>query len=554
MTTYGTDDDITHGVLHTTFASNNSDWLGALPELPLSAVSMALRPHTNFPLTAMVSNKDLAAFFFSSLGQGQFRCNLCGNTRKQLTGSGYSNLMAHLAGKHPGNEDQYASQLSNSSRPLQAFGFVGEETSHLFQWVRWIVERNMPVHEVEDVLTRSMSKLRPVTAKAVKACMGGIAAEVGKLLRNELGTLFGLMFDGWSHAGVHYVALYAVYVLNGKLRLPLLGISPLADGTQTAVAHIELFENLLDVYEKTKDMVAFLVGDNCSTNLCIANKMGVPLVGCASHRLNLAVNKFLVPYEDALDEVHTLMIALRNENNLAELKKHTELNPIKRNVTRWSSTFEMVERYIRIRAAIKKVDAVEELIPTGAKHRKLVGLLEHLKKFNSICKRLQRDDTDMAEVRLMFDALVAEYPVMAEHLKSTAKIIHTPAFESGVVKVIAGSALSPAETAALKRFEVALPTGKKRTERDEDYASLLLQDKGKKRKHSASSPSYSPLVAMVPPTSNTVERLFSQCKLVMTPERRSMLPANFERLSFLRVNRSMWDVTTVARISSDSSS
>jgi hypothetical protein len=55
----------------------------------------------------------------------------------------------------------------------------------------------MPVHEVEDVLTRSMSMLRLVTAKTVKACMGDIAIEDVKLLENALGTLFGFMVDGW---------------------------------------------------------------------------------------------------------------------------------------------------------------------------------------------------------------------------------------------------------------------------------------------------------------------------------------------------------------------
>ncbi|EGZ06983.1 hypothetical protein PHYSODRAFT_530732, partial [Phytophthora sojae] len=170
---------------------------------------------------------------------------------------------------------------------------------------------------------------------------------------------------------------------------------------------------------------------------------------------------------------------------------------------------------IRIRAEIKKVDAVEEMVATGGKHRKLVALFEHLKKFESVCKRLQREDIDMGEVRLMFDSLIAEYPVMSKHLKSTAKIAHTPAFESGVVKVISGTALSSAETAALKRFKQAQPTGKKRKEREEDYAMMLLQVKGKKRKQAPSTTRYMPLVKMVPPTSNTVERLFSQCKLVL---------------------------------------
>ncbi|OWY95181.1 LOW QUALITY PROTEIN: hypothetical protein PHMEG_00034881 [Phytophthora megakarya] len=374
--------------------------------------------------------------------------------------------------------------------------------------------QNMPIHEVEDGLTRAMSKLQPVTVKAVKKCMKGIAIKVGCKLEKELGTLFGLMFDGWTHGGTHYVALYGVYEDDETLRVPLLGLFPLADGTQTADAHMELFKNILDMYDKTPQMVGLLVGDNYNTNQAIANKMGVPLVGCASHRFNLAKQVFSA---DLLADVNTLMVELRHENNLAELKKHTVLEPIKRNVTRWSSTFTMAQRYIRIRAEIKKVEAVEELIPTGGKHRKLFALFEHLKKLQNITLRLQRDDTDMAGCGI------------CEHLKQSAMIVHTPAFESG--SFFAG-------TAALKRFESPPPAGKKRKQREEeDYASLLFQGKVKKRKQSLDAPTYAPLAKMIPPTSNTVERLFSQCKLVLTPQRRAMLPANFEQVLFFRVNR-----------------
>ncbi|KAL4147385.1 hypothetical protein PRNP1_011141 [Phytophthora ramorum] len=147
------------------------------------------------------------------------------------------------------------------------------------------------------------------------------------------------------------------------------------------------------------------------------------------------------------------MVALRHENNFAELKKNTELLPVKRTVTRWASTYIMVQRCIRIRPEIKKVETVEALIPTGGKHRKFIALSEHLKKFESICKRLQREDTYMSDVRMMFVALVKAYPVMAEHLKANAKIVHTPAFESRIVHKISSCELSTAEEAALKRFE-----------------------------------------------------------------------------------------------------
>ncbi|KAG3251646.1 hypothetical protein PI124_g3733 [Phytophthora idaei] len=122
-----------------------------------------------------------------------------------------------------------------------------------------------------------MSKLRPVTVKTVKKCMEGIAIKVGHKLEKELGAIVGLVFDTWTHCDVHYVVLYAVYEADGALSVSLLGLSPHTKGTQTADAHVQVFENILDVYNKTNSMVGFLVGDNCSTNQSIAIKMSVPL-------------------------------------------------------------------------------------------------------------------------------------------------------------------------------------------------------------------------------------------------------------------------------------
>ena len=48
-------------------------------------------------------------------------------------------------------------------------------------------------------------------------------------------------------------------------------------------------------------------------------------------------------------------------------------------------------------------------------------------------------------------------------------------------------------------------------------------------------------------TSNTVERLFSLCKYVLTDQRKCMSPIMFEALIFLKVNRELWDVSLVAK-------
>ncbi len=47
-------------------------------------------------------------------------------------------------------------------------------------------------------------------------------------------------------------------------------------------------------------------------------------------------------------------------------------------------------------------------------------------------------------------------------------------------------------------------------------------------------------------TSNICERLFSRCSLIMTPMRSNMDPSSMELLIFLRENKHLWDVYTVA--------
>ncbi|KAG6950673.1 hypothetical protein JG688_00014060, partial [Phytophthora aleatoria] len=264
------------------------------------------------------NTKDICSYFYESLDQGRYRCKQCGNKRKQLTSTDYFNLIAHLAHKLLDLKTQYAAFLSKTNGRLQDFGFVSGETSHRFNWMRWVVERNMPLSEVDtlDVL---------------------MDIRVGM----TLGICFGIMFDGWSSGSMHYVTVYGVFETNGDLHLQLLAVSPLDDGSPDADANIKLFDSVPDVYNKTLDMVAFIVGDNYSPIQSTATKLDVQ------------------------------------------------------------------QRYGRIRPQLKTVDAVEELIPTGASHRKLVVLLERMKKFQSVTKKLQCDGIDLVDVHLLFDSLHA---------------------------------------------------------------------------------------------------------------------------------------------------
>ncbi|ETP52294.1 hypothetical protein F442_02666 [Phytophthora nicotianae P10297] len=290
-----------------------------------------------------------------------------------------------------------------------------------------------------------------------------------------------------------------------------------------------MFKCVLSRYNKTISMVAFLVADNCSINKRIATLLDLPLVRCASHRYNLAVNRSLAPYEAELAAVNDLMVQLRHCNNAAELAKHTELKPIKRNTIRWSSTFQMIHRYKRIRDAIRQVEAVEEFIPTGATHKKVVGLPEHLKKLDS-----DGHGGCSCPVRPIDRRLPG-------HGQS-------PTFEGALVKVINGGSLTASEARALHRFEVGWIRAVASERKEDSYAVEILRGSKKKRNAVAQSVSYSELAKMVPPTSNTVERLFSQCKLILTPQCACLLPANFEILAFLRVNRDLWNASTLVDV------
>ncbi|KAG3235716.1 hypothetical protein PI124_g19261 [Phytophthora idaei] len=315
-----------------------------------------------------------------------------------------------------------------------------------------------------------------------------------------------------------------------------------AEYDQSAEAYLEMIDAVLELYNKDSAMIMFIVADNCATNQAIATRLGVPLIGCASHRFNLAVCRYLEDYKPLIDQVQTLCIHLRYPNNAAELARHTHYKPLKSNATRWSSTYQMLARYVKIRDAIKMVAAVEDLLPRPSIHRQVVQLVNKLEALDSVCVKLQSEERTFADVRLHFDAVMAKYPATSHHLSASARIVHSPVFESAVVKLLSDRALTAEEEESVARFAVTDSTSNEAPRRV-DFATETLRQ-AKRPRHS-SGIKYIDILRMIPPTSNRCERLFSQCKLVLSPLRSSLLPANFEMLVFLRANRELWNFTTL---------
>ncbi|OWZ09566.1 hypothetical protein PHMEG_00017707 [Phytophthora megakarya] len=259
-------------------------------------------------------------------------------------------------------------------------------------------------------------------------------------------------------------------------------------------------------------MVKFIVGDNCSTNQNISTGLGIPLIGCASHRFNLAINRSLQDYQTQIDQIQNLMIQLRHLKNAAALSKATKYKPLKANAARWSSTFRMLERHA---------------------HRRVSALVDKLRELDSVCVKIQAETCTLAEVRLLFNACSENYPIMADYLPQSAAIVHTPVFErSDQQRVIDGFILA-----------TTAPTTEAPTKAD--FATSVLRQAKTPRLTRRCATAYDPLLLCASPTSNTCERLFSECKLVLTLLRSLTLPANFEKSMFLRSNRNMWNCTTL---------
>ncbi|POM78772.1 Hypothetical protein PHPALM_3656 [Phytophthora palmivora] len=104
-----------------------------------------------------------------------------------------------------------------------------------------------------------------------------LIAQVGERISQDMSDAFGLMFDRWTCGTHHIVAIYGVFTKDDKLQQFLLAVSPTEFG-QTADAHIEMIDMILNLYHRDGEMVLFIVADNCTTNQ--ATRLCVPLVGC----------------------------------------------------------------------------------------------------------------------------------------------------------------------------------------------------------------------------------------------------------------------------------
>jgi hypothetical protein len=498
---------------------------------------------------------NFAAFFFTKLDCGLlYTCNICNNGRpySQPAKKGVGNLMAHLRAAHGGFEHKYKEATAGSAGTLESHAFTSERASGLFRWLLWIVSSNLPLAVADDDQYRKNTNMPPTSSTTLRKLMYRVERIVEAKLTDAIPDKFALAFDLWSSGGTSFCGVFASWydTTSNCVVNPLIAMCPMGSETSwTADAHIRFLTETLHKVDKAMTDIMCLVGDNCETNKSIARKLKIPLVGCASHRLNLAVQRYLKDYDGLVSKVSAVMTRLKTNKNRGFLRQFTHLAPQGKNDTRWTSTLTMLQRYIELMPHLGKIKDIEQLVLPLSKADELMALVKICQEFEGYTLVLQEDGLMLHEVRDLFDKLMERYPTMDIYLAPDSHIVCHPSFESAVVKVLDGKEglLTAAEKVEIARLLLDQPEPVPVTDVEAVHPRAIasMELKAKRRRLDTPPPSTYLNMRFILPTSNIVERVFSKTKLVFTEQRQRLLPTTLEAIVFLAVNRAFWDASTV---------
>ena len=488
------------------------------------------------------TNKQIVDHFYVSTDSKDIYKCLCGAKRKQNIKNGYHNLISHLQNHH----SDYEKAVSfGKQSTMNEFASTSKKTSNIYGWLEWTIMESREFSFCEKDLVRKYTKLEPLSRASLMKYMNMVTVKVENEITKDLPTKFGLIIDGWSSGTTHYLAVFACYPSNS----PLLAFSPLLNEEDlNAESHVEFIETILTLYNSDLSRILYITGDNCNLNKAIANNIGVPLIGCASHRMNLAVKDYLKDSEDLLDKINILMKKLSTLKGAAALRRKTTLRAVTRNDTRWSSVFKMVERMIEIQPLLtfSQSEYVNLLLSPG-EFARTQDLFTVLEDFQSVTLELQKEDITLLSVRVMFDAIIAKYPSMKNYLDSRASIVHSPDFEVGIVKSMMSKDLDIREKLAVAPL-VEDSVAEVEVDCRNELTRLSFAQLALKKSSTDQQKKICTNFDHIKPTSNIAERLFSCAGNICTDNRRNMSPVHLEETIFLRCNKKYWNCKTVNEI------
>ena len=353
-------------------------------------------------------------YFLHSGGQ-TWQCKKCDNVKRK--NGGWTNLINHLKsciGENYEAQFDHIQKTKANGGMLRAFFGTGDKEREMFEWIELLVMKNLPFTFVDCPYVRKLSKNRAVSSKTLRKYVFAVMSIVQEKIKQMLPSKFVIMFDGWTEGSEHYIGLTASYISlpacddddkdttagHEVITQALLSMRPLlVDEVEgmTAKDHLIHLSKVLGTYGKVKEDVLCMIGDNCSVNRSMSRIMDVPLLGCGSHKFNLAVRRWITLQPQLTNVINKVSLVMKKASTLkiaSKLRKLTAYSTVRDNDTRWSSTFQMISRFFKIQAHLNVLVELLELLPTHLEIDILFKAHRSLTKFDQITVLLQPERWD----------------------------------------------------------------------------------------------------------------------------------------------------------------
>lgn len=155
----------------------------------------------------------------------------CRKFVKFRVGNGHTNCFTHLTAcfglekvhelyneaKEKENQAAIDGEVPGSVRSHFAYACANERDLTIYSWLLAIILQNLPLSSVENEEMRAFSKYNehPISIKTIVAVMFALVELVEEAIAEELKktNCGALKHDGWSRNGIHYISLFACYML-----------------------------------------------------------------------------------------------------------------------------------------------------------------------------------------------------------------------------------------------------------------------------------------------------------------------------------------------------
>ncbi|CAB9515777.1 Inherit from NOG: AvrBs3 and PthA family of transcription activator-like effector proteins [Seminavis robusta] len=554
----------------------------------------------------------------------------CNAFRDMQVESGYGNFWKHLLTHFDNKEDDLMAAYVDATLKAASKGgcamdhaeaaSFGAKENAMYDWIDLMVMENLPLSAVESKRFRRFSRYSDETVfghKMIRDTMFHLKAltqgEVVKAVKKA--PLCDIIHDGWTCDRTHFFGLICSFnktrtviedgkkVVKEEVETVLLSVAPitrLADDSAnveeassfTAQVHCDYIQELFEELGIDFDKWVFCqTADNCSTNLKLAKDLGIPHVGCMSHKFNLDVKDMIkneAALKDMLGNIHTVITAARSSiRNMAVIRNLTAVGLAVPSEPRWSGEFNMIFNYGLVWDSFRRAsidhectdDFTDNLCMSQTHFQTVQKKSLMLKELNDVTKPMQRRHCNLlncANPPKLLEEKIAdkkannetEHPLYECTFERNRTMLHGPLathvdFESAVVKVQKGeeATLLYGEKAAIKsalKTAVALRGFGTEVDTDDEVEEATtttgspglykqaLKAEAKRMAHREGPTSKYINLDFVLGSAAEVERLWSLAKYVLINQRKSMTPTLFECLMYLKYNRGYWNKAMVA--------